>query len=78
MAWFLKAIGVAEAFSVSRCHYVVFRIRCRSANLHPAVQTPLYVLATFLSGMLEAFSLQNDNLTLPLYLWAVLILLGAV
>ena len=31
-----------------------------------------------LAGLLEAFSVQNDNLTLPLYMWAMLVLLDVV
>ena len=30
-------------------------------------------VAAGLAGCLEAFSVQNDNLTLPLYMWAMLV-----
>ena len=35
-----------------------------------------YVAATSLAAVLEAVSLQNDNLTLPLYLWSILVFFG--
>ncbi|KAG9005079.1 hypothetical protein FRB93_009948 [Tulasnella sp. JGI-2019a] len=50
----------------------------KTTGVAEAFSTPRYIIATILGGILEAFSLQNDNLTLPLYLWAALILLGAV
>ena len=31
-----------------------------------------------MAGGLEAFSVQNDNLTLPLYMWAMVVLLDVV
>jgi dolichol kinase len=37
-------------------------------------QTLRYTLAVGLSSTLEALSAQNDNLTLPLYMWSILIL----
>ncbi|EMD34151.1 hypothetical protein CERSUDRAFT_117640 [Gelatoporia subvermispora B] len=33
-----------------------------------------YTVVAVLSGALEAFSVQNDNLTLPLYMWSMLVL----
>ena len=35
-------------------------------------------VAAGLAGCLEAFSVQNDNLTLPLYMWAMVVLLDVV
>lgn len=38
-------------------------------------QAPRYLLATVLSGLLEAVSAQNDNLVVPIYFWSLLSLL---
>jgi dolichol kinase len=35
-------------------------------------QTVQYTVVVVLSALLEALSVQNDNLTLPLYMWSVL------
>ncbi|RXW24262.1 hypothetical protein EST38_g1596 [Candolleomyces aberdarensis] len=35
-----------------------------------------YLLAVVISGLLEALSDQNDNLTLPLYMWSMLVAFG--
>ena len=32
-----------------------------------------YLVALVMSGLLEALSDQNDNLTLPLYMWSMLV-----
>ena len=37
------------------------------------VQIGRYVVVGCLAAGLEAFSVQNDNLTLPLYMWAMLV-----
>ena len=37
-----------------------------------------FVTVAVLAGLLEAFSVQNDNLTLPLYMWAMVVLLDVV
>lgn len=33
-----------------------------------------YLLGVTVSALLEALSDQNDNLTLPLYMWSILVL----
>ncbi len=43
-----------------------------------AVQVPRFVVVAGLAGLLEAFSVQNDNLTLPLYMWAMVVLADVV
>jgi len=50
----------------------------RVTGISEAFSTTRYCLAALLTALLEAFSHQNDNLTLPLFLWALLILLHAV
>ena len=40
----------------------------------PHLQIGRYVVVGCLAAGLEAFSVQNDNLTLPLYMWAMLVL----
>lgn len=42
------------------------------------VQVPRFVVVAVLAGLLEAFSVQNDNLTLPLYMWAMTVLADVV
>ncbi|KAI0711959.1 hypothetical protein C8T65DRAFT_574778 [Cerioporus squamosus] len=37
-----------------------------------------FVVVAGLAGLLEAFSVQNDNLTLPLYMWAMVVLADVV
>ena len=37
------------------------------------LQTLRYTVVVGLSTLLEALSVQNDNLTLPLYMWSMLI-----
>jgi len=37
-----------------------------------------YIVAAIASAMLEALSMQNDNLTLPLYMWSLLVLADVV
>lgn len=66
----LRGLGYAEAFSVRR-----------SAQLHCMMpiynlQILRYAFVIFLSSLLEAFSDQNDNLTLPLFMWSMQILLN--
>ncbi|EJF64580.1 hypothetical protein DICSQDRAFT_133331 [Dichomitus squalens LYAD-421 SS1] len=39
---------------------------------------PRFAMVAGLAGGLEAFSVQNDNLTLPLYMWAMVVLLDVV
>ncbi|KAJ7746618.1 hypothetical protein B0H16DRAFT_1852737 [Mycena metata] len=48
----------------------------RLSGLAEPFSTPLYVLVVALAGVLEALSDQNDNLTLPLYTWSALTLVG--
>lgn len=36
-----------------------------------------YGVVTVLSSVLEALSEQNDNLTLPLYMWSMLVVVEA-
>jgi dolichol kinase len=40
------------------------------------LQTTRYAIVTFLASLLEALSVQNDNLTLPLYMWSMLVVVG--
>ena len=41
-------------------------------------QIARFAVVAGLAGGLEAFSVQNDNLTLPLYMWAMVVLLDVV
>jgi dolichol kinase len=51
----------------------MFRVSfCETMGLSCTGQTMRYTMAVVLSSLLEALSVQNDNLTLPLYMWSVL------
>ena len=54
--------------------YLVHRkLRAGSANQNDFTpQIIRYAVVAMLSSALEAFSVQNDNLTLPLYMWSML------
>lgn len=43
---------------------------------HRTPQLSRYALATTLAGLLEACSTQNDNLIIPIFMWAMVSLLG--
>jgi dolichol kinase len=66
-AWVLRLCGFVEPFGVG-C-WVCFRQSTESM-----LQTLRYVAVVALSAVLEALSDQNDNLTLPLFMWSVLVL----
>lgn len=42
---------------------------------YPFLQISRYIIAVVSCALLEAVSMQNDNLTLPLYMWSMLVLL---
>ena len=69
-AWLLRLCGFTEDFSV--------RLFCRCSlaamEADHKVQIVRYGAAAAMSSILEAFSVQNDNLTLPLYMWSMLAL----
>jgi len=62
--------SVAYILSVVLCAWVL-----RAATIVPTFSLVRYTVAVSLSAVLEAVSMQNDNLTLPLYLWCLLVLL---
>lgn len=68
-AWILRACGLTEDFSVSdnlhSCFVVLLMDRAR-------LQVARYTVMVGLSSVLEATSVQNDNLTLPVYMWSLL------
>ena len=43
-----------------------------------SLQVPRFIVVAGMAGGLEAFSVQNDNLTLPLYMWAMVVLVDVV
>lgn len=65
-AWALRLCGVVESFSVRAS---ISRLLDHSLM---NVQTVRYTLIVVLSSVLEALSDQNDNLTLPLFMWSLL------
>jgi len=67
-AMLLRVVGQVEAFSVSGV-LVVTRTMVDKWTQHAR-----YLLALVMSGLLEALSDQNDNLTLPLYMWSMLVI----
>ncbi|KAH9945311.1 uncharacterized protein BXZ73DRAFT_38502 [Epithele typhae] len=50
----------------------------RACGLVEPFEMGRFAVAAALAGCLEAFSVQNDNLTLPLYMWAMVVLLDVV
>jgi len=63
----LRVVGQVEAFSVSGC------FGFRRMMVDKWKQHVRYLVALVMSGLLEALSDQNDNLTLPLYMWSMLV-----
>ncbi|KAJ6496473.1 hypothetical protein C8R47DRAFT_1318155 [Mycena vitilis] len=68
-----KTLEGSAAFAAS---VVASAWALRLCGLAEAFSTPLYVLVVALAAVLEALSDQNDNLTLPLYTWSALTLVG--
>ena len=50
----------------------------RAEGTDATLQIGRYVVVGCLAAGLEAFSVQNDNLTLPLYMWAMTVLADVV
>lgn len=46
------------------------------ARTDALLQLTRYTIATILSGLLEACSMQNDNLVIPIYMWSLVTLIG--
>ncbi|KAG9049765.1 hypothetical protein FS837_009181 [Tulasnella sp. UAMH 9824] len=69
-----KTVEGSLAFTVS---VVVGAWALRIVGLVEPFSTLRYTLTVASCSVLEALSLQNDNLTLPFYMWALLILLKA-
>ncbi|KAG8962362.1 hypothetical protein FRC05_005369 [Tulasnella sp. 425] len=69
-----KTVEGSLAFTVS---VVTGAWALRVVGLVEPFSTLRYTFAVILSSVLEALSLQNDNLTLPFYMWSLLILLKA-
>lgn len=67
-AWALRLAGLVESFSVC------FWPGENKLKLMTGTQTVRYLTGVVVSALLEALSNQNDNLTLPLYMWSALVL----
>ncbi|KAG8935523.1 hypothetical protein FRC02_007882 [Tulasnella sp. 418] len=70
-----KTVEGSAAFAIS---VLVSAWVLRASGVTEPFWTLRYGLCVVLSSILEALSLQNDNLTLPLYLWTILVLTGSV
>ncbi|KAJ7914906.1 hypothetical protein B0H13DRAFT_2232058 [Mycena leptocephala] len=68
-----KTLEGSAAFAAS---IVASAWALRVCGLAEPFSTPSYVLVVALAAVLEALSDQNDNLTLPLYTWSALTLVG--
>ncbi|KAJ7678530.1 hypothetical protein B0H17DRAFT_1235796 [Mycena rosella] len=68
-----KTLEGSAAFALS---IVASAWALRLCGLVAPFSTPRYVLVVALAAVLEALSDQNDNLTLPLYTWSALVLVG--
>ena len=64
---FLRLFGYVEPFSVC---LILFQA---PQGLIWIRQTIRYLSVVVISAVLEALSDQNDNLTLPLYMWSMLV-----
>lgn len=62
--------SAAFALSVIACAWLL-----RFLNFIESFKTLPYSVAVCIAAALEAFSVQNDNLTLPLFLWSLLVLM---
>ncbi|KAJ7116369.1 hypothetical protein C8R44DRAFT_832482 [Mycena epipterygia] len=69
----LKTLEGSAAFTLS---VVASAWALRLCGLAEPFSTLRYVLVVALASVLEALSDQNDNLTLPLYTWSALVLVG--
>ncbi|KAI9057214.1 hypothetical protein FKP32DRAFT_1584185 [Trametes sanguinea] len=72
--WFAanpKTVEGSAAFAASACACAWL---LRVCGLVEQFSIGRYVVVGCLAAGLEAFSVQNDNLTLPLYMWAMLVL----
>ncbi|KAG9076267.1 hypothetical protein FS749_011979 [Ceratobasidium sp. UAMH 11750] len=59
----------AFAASVFICNWII------AAREFPSIHLAAMVCAVVMTALLEAVSKQNDNLTIPLYMWCMLVLL---
>ncbi|KAF5392340.1 hypothetical protein D9757_001518 [Collybiopsis confluens] len=73
-AWVLRLFGLAESFSVSSV--IVFSFVRSRIDKIVDVQTLRYTAVMGMSSVLEALSDQNDNVTLPLFSYSLLVLVG--
>jgi dolichol kinase len=65
---FLRLFGYVEPFSVCLILFKALR-----GLINWILQTIRYLSVVMISAVLEALSDQNDNLTLPLYMWSMLV-----
>ncbi|KAI1797286.1 hypothetical protein LXA43DRAFT_878106 [Ganoderma leucocontextum] len=76
--WFAanpKTIEGSAGFVVSVCACAWLLRMVRTVE---GFSAPRFMIVAGMAGGLEAFSVQNDNLTLPLYMWAMVVLLDVV
>ena len=67
-ALLLRFCGLTEGFSV-RCSLTA----SLTDIYYDCAQIAKYALVVGLSSLLEAFSVQNDNLIVPMYMWSMLV-----
>ncbi|KAJ7352463.1 hypothetical protein DFH08DRAFT_859006 [Mycena albidolilacea] len=75
-AWSPTTFKTLEGSAAFAASIVASAWALRLCGLAEPFSTPLYLLVVALAAVLEALSDQNDNLTLPLYTWSALTLVG--
>ncbi|KAJ7739314.1 hypothetical protein B0H14DRAFT_3515801 [Mycena olivaceomarginata] len=75
-AWSPTTFKTLEGSAAFAASIVASAWVLRLCGLAEPFSTPLYLLVVALAAVLEALSDQNDNLTLPLYTWSALTLIG--
>jgi dolichol kinase len=69
-AWLLRLLGLTEPFSVRGAG--ARGCACVPDLNYAPLQIFRYTVVVGLTAAIEALSVQNDNLTIPLFMWSVL------
>lgn len=75
-AFFLRLAGFLEAFSVCLARFNVTPLGLCPLGTDNCLQVGRYIAVAVISAILEALSDQNDNLTLPLFMWSMVAIAG--
>ena len=75
-AFFLRLAGFLEAFSVCLARFKAPLLGMWLLGTDTCLQVARYISVAVISAILEALSDQNDNLTLPLFMWSMVAIAG--